>query len=273
MKELVLKAELYRPSIVRSALALSLIATPCTLHAHAQQDKPDTTEVSSSNSYGLLETFHTVATALPPSPAPQTATDHHVETSVSLGGFAQFTATRLTTPSNTFTTESINPSAGVLGTVRQSFRPWLGYSINMGFTRASEHYSVNATGATTNNTNNASILANMYEYSLSYVAEKHLTPRLSGFADIGGGMVVFQPTQANAGSVPTAPFTNYRPEGVGGIGIDYSLGHRLGLRAEYRGQLYKFADYGARFARNYTVTSEPTVSVTYSFGKGSASKH
>ncbi len=268
-----MKAELCHPTFVRSALILSLLSAPFVAHANAQQDKPDTTEISSSNSYGLLETFHAAATAQPLSPAPQTATDHHVETSVSLGAFAQFTATRLTTPSNTFTTESINPSAGVLGTVRQSFKPWLGYSINMGYTRASEHYSVNATSATNGNTNNASILANMYEYSFSYIAEKHLTPRLSGFADLGGGMIVFQPTQAGARSVPTPPFTNYRPEGVGGFGIDYSLGHHLGLRAEYRGQLYKFADYGARFARNYTVTSEPTVSATYSFGKGSASKH
>ncbi len=267
-----MKQKLYRPSIVRSALALSLIAAPCTLLADAQQDKAGTTEVSSSSSsYGLLDTFHATAPAAP-APAPQTAVGHHVETSVSLGGFAQFTATRLTTPANTFTTESIDPSAGILGTVRQSFKPWLGYSINMGYTRASEHYSVNATGAGANNTNNAAILANMYEYSASYVAQKHITPRLSGFADIGGGMVVFHPTQSGTGAVITPPFTDYRPEGVGGFGIDYNLGHHLGLRAEYRGQLYKFADYGARFARNYTVTSEPTISLTYTFGKAAESK-
>ena len=54
--------------------------------------------------------------------------------------------------------------------------------------------------------------------------------------------------------------------GVGGIGFDYSLTPHLGLRAEYRGQLYKYADYGNALPRNVTVTSAPTFSLTYNFG-------
>ena len=271
-KDFALTTEKHPHSFVRTAFALCLLAIGCAAYARAQQNATASPDISTSSSYGLLDGFHSSASALPASPAPPAFRVHPVETSISVGGFGQFTATRFNSSFNTFTTESINPTAGVLATVRQSFKPWLGYSINMGFTRASEHYSVNATSDVVNNTNNAYLLANMYEYSASYVAEKRITPRLSGFADLGGGVVVFQPTQGGTGAVITPPFTNYRPEGVGGFGIDYSLSHHLGLRAEYRGQLYKFADYGARFARDYTITSEPTISITYTFGRASTTK-
>lgn len=263
-----MKLEFPRPIVVRSAFMLGLIAT--TTHLSAQIASTSNNIASSSSSYGLLDAFAT-SPALPSAPAPQPATHsaHHLETSLSVGGFSQLTTTRLTYPGNTFHTESITPSAGLLATFRQSFKPWLGYSVNFGYTRASEHNTSNATTGTTGVLSNRIIQANMYELSFSYVAQKHITPHLTGFADIGGGMISFQSINTGVKS----NITNYRPEGVGGVGVDYSLTNHLGLRAEYRGQLYKFADYGGQFGREYTVTSEPTLSLTYNFGKPSTSKH
>jgi opacity protein-like surface antigen len=209
-----------------------------------------------------------------PSPSPThkpvpCRTGLHPETSISLGTFAQLTATRIVTTPQAFTTESMSPSAGVLGTVRQSFSPWLGYSVNMGYTRASERGTLNAGYKSSNTDNNFTIPANIYELSLSYLAEEHVTPRLSAFADVGAGMLAFQPgprstTAIDGYRLPNLPVT-YRPLGVGGVGLDYLLTHHLTLRAEYRGQLYKFADYGNALPRYLTVTSEPTLSVVYNF--------
>ena len=256
-----------------TSLRLSIIAIAFVFlfqSAQACSQTPSLLEGFSSSS--SLEPSSAVSPSVP-SPAPAPVTHQHVETSLSLGVFPQLTATRITAPDNTVVTESLTPSAGVLSTFRQSFKPWLGYSINMGYTRASEHYTNNAGRGSAGTASNFSIPANIYELSASYVAERHITPRLSGFADIGAGMVVFLPERgevATPGEVTTANahalFTNYRPEGVGGVGFDYKLSHHLGLRAEYRGQLYKYADYGNLLPRNYTVTSEPTFSLTYNFG-------
>ena len=200
------------------------------------------------------------------------STKRPVETSVSLGAFPQLTATRIVTSPNNFATESVSPSTGVLGTLRQSFSPWLGYSVNMGYTRATEHATDNAGFPPSNNASNLTLPANVYELSLSYLAERHLTPRLSTFADVGAGMLAFLPEHRGSPAVDLAlygvfsPNVSYRPLGVAGFGIDYCLTPSLSLRAEYRGQLYKFADYGNAVPRYLTVTSEPTLSLVYTFG-------
>lgn len=241
-----------------SLAALSLCATL----AHAQTAKPTAPPCK----------------ALTAQPAPLHTTKPapcrkglHPATSISLGAFAQLTATRIDTSAESFNTESMPPSAGVFGTFRQTFSPWLGYSVNMGYTRASERGTYGAGFESSNTPDNLVIPANVYELSLSYVAERHVTPRLSGFADIGAGMLAFLPEHRGATAIDFVPYralvpsVTFRPVGVGGIGVNYALTHHLALRAEYRGQLYKFADYGNAIPRYLTVTSEPTFSVVYNF--------
>jgi hypothetical protein len=68
---------------------------------------------------------------------------------VSLGIFGQLTPAR--TPTEFFTDQTgtlinqtiqgTSTSAGVLGTFHQSFRPWLGYGVNLGYSRFSENYA------------------------------------------------------------------------------------------------------------------------------------
>jgi hypothetical protein len=67
-------------------------------------------------------------------------------TDFSLGVFGQLTPVR--TPISTTpgfpgveivqTTQGASPSAGVLATVHQSFKPWLGYNVNFGYSRFPE---------------------------------------------------------------------------------------------------------------------------------------
>lgn len=233
-----------------TSLSMAQTAQPLTSHCNSAASPPNQSSAQSP---------------VPCRPRPST------ETSISLGTFPQLTAARIVDTPNAFITESSSPSAGVLGTLRQSFSPWLGYSLNMGYTRASERASVNSAPGSPNVTSNLTVPGNVYEVSLSYLAEKHVSPRLTGFADIGAGMLAFLPE--HRGSPATdfllygvySPTVTFRPVGVGGIGIDYGLTRHMSLRAEYRGQLYKFADYSGVLPRYVTVTSEPTISLVYNF--------
>ncbi len=192
---------------------------------------------------------------------------HPIETSVSLGAAAQLTATRVTQPLGS---QSFDPSVCVLGSVRQSFRPWLGYSANFGYTRTTEE-----NGSLSYFASRLAIPSNVYELSLAYMIQKHITPRLTGFADLGAGVLTFLPVHRGStasASLPTStstvPSVLFRQLGVAGVGVDYYFNSHLALRAEYRGLLYKYPNYSGLAGRLVTVSSQPTLSVTYTFGRG-----
>jgi len=203
------------------------------------------------------------------------AVRHRTETTLSLGGSPQLTATRIeNVETGGFITQSLHPSANIVTTFRQSFRPWLGYSVNVGYTRAAVHDTNDAGSTSAGTSANFYVPNNVWELSFSHVAQMHLTHRLTAFTDEGMGFMAFQP--AKRGSTYPIPYpggccviakTNFRPLVVFGTGVDYHFNPEWGLRAEYRGLLYKYPDYGAGLPKLTTITSEPTVSLTYTFGR------
>lgn len=208
-------------------------------------------------------------------------------TDVSLGVFGQLTPARTpvtTTPGSdetqiVQTTQGTSPSAGVLGTFHQSFRPWLGYNVNVGYSRFSENYSLghafvpnsSATFPGSSYFSQGSIGTNMYELTVAYAIQGPTAKRFSTFAQLGGGGLFFLPTQGSSSS----PYSKQvRASMVFGIGVNYKLTDHLGIRAEYRGLFYKnpdFAYYSGNaipISKLFTVTNEPTVSIVYTFGGG-----
>lgn len=199
------------------------------------------------------------------------------QTSFSLGTFGQFTPTRVQSnvPQGNFVTSGASPTAGVLGTFRQQFRPWFGYSINMGYTRATERFTEYGNTPNTNNDYDVKVHSNMYELSLSYVASKQITPRMSGFVEAGAGVLAFLPVvPASRDAVYYVGLqnalyfanVNFVPETVGGLGVHWHLANSFGIRAEYRGLIYTNTPFGYTVHKATTLSSEPTVSLTYSFG-------
>ncbi|HEY1743478.1 MAG TPA: hypothetical protein VGG18_09960, partial [Granulicella sp.] len=178
-----------------------------------------------------------------------------------------------------------SPSAGVLGTFHQSLRPWLGYNVNMGYSRFSENYSQgSAYLPTTNqggqvpppplqnnpssNFSQGSIGTNMYELTVAYAVQGPKTKRFSTFAQLGGGGLYFLPTQD-----PSPYAEQVRATMVFGVGMNYKLSEHFALRAEYRGLFYKNPDFKnpdapIPISKLFTVTNEPTLSVVYTFGRG-----
>ena len=190
-----------------------------------------------------------------------------------VGATAQLTTTRTANQLDSQYIQGTTPSAGFLATFNQQIRPLVGYNINFGYTRLTENYERNngtfnpTTGVTSGIYSRGSIPTNMFEISSAYVVKRHqLGSRFQPFADGGGGVLIFSPT--------TAPFQgnpSYRAAFLFGGGVDYKLSANLGLRAEYRGLLYKYPDFGAvtsavPVSKFFTVTSEPTISIHYSFG-------
>ena len=218
-------------------------------------------------------------------PSPFVRASEGVEFSV--GTFAQVTGSRnpgSTTNDGTDTvsqqvSQSATPSPGVLGSVRQSFGPWLGYTANVGYTRFTENYTSGTVvasvtppfGVLSQTFARGSIGTNAVELTGSYLVHAR-RGRYTPFVQLGGGMVVFVPTPT------TQPVSYvYRGTGLFGVGLSYRVNPRVELRAEYRGLFFKSPDfrYGQGGAvpsapipvtQRYTVTQEPTLSITYRFG-------
>jgi len=218
----------------------------------------------------LKTTFATVflaaaATAQTVSPTPPT---DHTETTLSLGTSAQLTTTRVQITqyltSTAVNTQSLDPSVSVLGNIRQSFKPWLGYAANFGYTRSTEANF----GPTVvqNPSHYLAIPNNIYETSLAWHLQNHITSRLTGFADAGAGALTFLPVH-HAYANNFAPSVTFRPLGLATVGADYRFTPHLGLRAEYRGLIYKYPDFGGIVGRSVTLTSEPTISLVYQLGR------
>jgi opacity protein-like surface antigen len=201
---------------------------------------------------------------------------HNVsEFTVGVGVTAQLTATRTATQfSDTQNIVGTTPSAGVLATFQQQIRPLLGYDINFGYTKLTENYERNSgvlnpsTGVITGAFSRGSIPANVYEISSGYVVKRPQNgSRFQPFAEAGGGVLIFAPT-----TTPFQSHSSYRAAFLFGGGVDYRINANFRLRAEYRGLLYKNPDFAAvnsfvPVSKYFTVTSEPTISLQYHFGK------
>jgi hypothetical protein len=118
----------------------------------------------------------TPANKLVPCPA-----KHHTETSISLGAFSQLTIDR-SGEMYGFAMQGTAPSAGALGTFRQTFSPWLGYSVNLGYSRVSEQYRSDS--GYYGLPNQLNINSNMYETSVTYIAHTSANKRISIFGDV-----------------------------------------------------------------------------------------
>ena len=206
-------------------------------------------------------------------------------TDISLGIFGQSTPARTLTEINPFrdgiafdqTTQATSSSAGGLLTFHQSFKPWLGYNVNFGYSRFSEKYSQGMYFPNPSTPTNpissftyGSIGENMYELTGASVVQGPRAKRVETFFQLGGGALSFLPTQN-----PSPYWVVFRPVMIFGTGINYSLSRHWGLRAEYRGLFYKTPAFsGFRQANSdvptvklFTITSEPTISVVYRFGR------
>jgi hypothetical protein len=147
-------------------------------------------------------------------------------------------------------------SLGALATVRQSFRPWLGYEVNYSYTRFSERYS----------TLPFDVQSNLHEVSGAYLLQGPTIPilGLQPFGAVGVGALIFLPTTVGGQKYSQQARVPLLYE----VGVNHPVfTSHLGLRFQYRGLVYKTPDFNSAQLTTNTrrQTAEPSVGAYFRF--------
>jgi opacity protein-like surface antigen len=183
-----------------------------------------------------------------------------------------------TTGNNTI--QSPSNQAGALLEVRHISKPWFGYEGTYAYNRANQGYSLSVVPASCPTSGctitTGSISANAHEVTADYVASVKI--KLTSFRPFvlaGGGLLLDAPSGSlatNCGTVSTtcstfsiATNTSTKPVFVYGGGLDWGFLPHIGLRLQYRGNLYKAPNLTNLFTSTgaFTHTAEPMIGIYF----------
>jgi opacity protein-like surface antigen len=154
--------------------------------------------------------------------------------------------------------ESPSNAAGALIEVRRIRNPLIGFEGTYAFNRANREYSIPVTcGVPCQTPPPASVLANAHEITGDWVASVKIS-KLRPFALAGGGILLNEPSSGQSDTRSEA-----KPVFVYGAGLDWGLLPHLGVRLQYRGNLYKSPNLSRLFTSTsaFTQTAEPMIGV------------
>jgi opacity protein-like surface antigen len=150
-------------------------------------------------------------------------------------------------------------TGGLLVGYRYHFNRWLSAEANYGFDRDTQKF-VSPGGF-------SRIQSDVHAATADVVV--NLPLRISRFSPYvlgGGGSLVFHPTGNAGGFVPGAD-TQARGTFLYGVGTNYTLSKHFSLRAEYRGYVYKDADFGIQNLKtdSWTHAAQPSAGIVFRF--------
>lgn len=163
----------------------------------------------------------------------------------------------ITKDSNTgFATHSATESGGFLVGYSYQFNGWAGVEGNYGYTRNTQNYLAFS--------GNSSVRADMHEATGSFVI--HIPTRIAHvrpYALAGGGVLIFDPVD----NFQTGIDRQTRGTFVYGGGVNYDITRNFGVRAEYRGLVYKAPDFkvSALNLDKFTHLAQPSVGFYFRF--------
>lgn len=176
------------------------------------------------------------------------------QTSIALSAYGAFSGT---TTSNGVK-ESPSNSAGGLIELRHISNPIIGWEVTYSYNRANQVYSCTFSGCSVPTP--APISASAHEITADWVPSIHIA-NLRPFGVLGVGLLLNEPTsgQSNTTSSKQAVY-------VYGAGLDWGLLPHIGLRLQYRGNLYKAPNLSTLFGSTgaFTHTAEPMIGVYFS---------
>lgn len=160
------------------------------------------------------------------------------------------------------TVQSPSNSAGGMVELRHISNPLVGYDVTYSYNRDNQVYSLSsALPCPTSGCTAAAVSANAHEISGDWVVSAHAAS-LRPFALAGVGLLLNEPTsgQSNTSS-STKPVFLY------GAGLDWGMLPHIGLRFQYRGNLYKAPDLTSVFTSTdkFTQTAEPMIGAYFKF--------
>ena len=181
------------------------------------------------------------------------------QTSIALSAYGAFSGT--TTGHGT--TQSPSNAAGVMFELRHISNPILGFEATYSYNRANEAYSQTSPPSCPINVQCAqipvSVPANAHEVTLDWTPSLSIA-NLRPFGVLGVGALFDVPTGglSNTGTVARAVY-------VYGAGLDLGILPHIGLRFQYRGNLYKAPDLSTLYSSTgaFTHTSEPMLGIYF----------
>lgn len=186
----------------------------------------------------------------------------HAETDVAVSLYVAFQ------PKSTATSEAQSPAnqAGGLLEVRHIHHPWIGYELTYAMNRSNQTTSpliwtcpVATTPCTVPTV--AQVKANAHQVTADWVVSVKVAS-FRPFALGGAGLLFDQPSSGQ-----TSTQSQTKPVFVYGAGLDWELLPHLGLRGQYRGNLYKVPNLTKLYTSidAFRQTSEPSLGVYFRF--------
>jgi opacity protein-like surface antigen len=157
------------------------------------------------------------------------------------------------------TSRTTTNTGGFLVGYRYHINRWLAAEANYGYDRDTQRYfSTGGFSRVQSDVHTATAAA--------VIGLPFRIARLNPYVLGGGGSLVFHPTGNSGGFVPGAD-TEAKGAFLYGGGVNYALTRHWSVRAEYRGYIYKDADFGVRALNtdSWTHTAQPSAGVVYRF--------
>ena len=155
-----------------------------------------------------------------------------------------------------FGTHRATESGGFLVGYSYQLNSWAGVEGNYGYTRNTQNYLAFS--------GNSSVRSDMHEVTGSFVVHipvhvAHIRPYALG----GGGVLVFNPVDNFQNGIDRQTRGTF----VYGGGVNYDLTRNFGVRAEYRGLVYKAPDFkdSALNIDKFTHLAQPSVGFYFRF--------
>jgi opacity protein-like surface antigen len=150
-------------------------------------------------------------------------------------------------------------TGGFLVGYRYHINRWLAAEANYGFDRDTQRYfSAGGQSRVQSDVHAATAAA--------VISLPFRISRLSPYVLGGGGSLVFHPT-GNAGGFLSGANTQAKAALLYGAGVNYTLTRHWSVLAEYRGYVYKDADFGVRALNtdSWTHTAQPSAGIVFRF--------
>ena len=181
----------------------------------------------------------------------------HAQTSVGLSLYGAFSGTS----NGNGVQQSPSNSAGGLIELRHISNPILGWEATYSYNRDNQAYHSSCSGVTCTTIAPATVKSNAHEITADWTPSVHIS-NLRPFGVLGIGLLLNVP---DSGQSQTT--TSYQAVYVYGAGLDWGLLPHLGLRFQYRGNLYKAPDVTRLYTSTdaFTHTAEPMIGAYLSF--------
>ena len=178
------------------------------------------------------------------------------QTDVALGLYGAFTGT--TTGNGV--QQSPSNSAGGLVEVRHIANPILGFEAAYSYNRANQSYTSTTTcGLPCGTISATTVKADAHEITADWIPSVKVA-NLRPFGVLGIGALVNVPSSGQSGTSSSTKAVY-----VYGAGLDWGLIPHIGLRFQYRGNLYSAPDLSSLYSSvsKFTHTSEPVIGIYF----------